>query len=453
MYRVVSLVIFCFGSLYAQECAYVIERYAPAVAVIDLSTQQVIATITVPGNPYDLVASLDGKYIYVAHALEQGIVSVIDSSTNQLVQQITVGNKPHGFALTNDGKYLYTANSDSNSVSVVDLITYEVVATVAFSDGLGTLPFEIVMSPDGLHAYVANLGSSTVSVIRLSDNIIVDTLSVGISPNDLAVTPDGSYLLVADTGSQTVLLFNLATYTSASVTVGGEPQVIAITADSLTAYVQNYEQPGAVNVINIAAATTSSISVGSHPSWLAMTPSGDRIYVTNTQDNTVSVITTYNNQVEKTINVGQLPVNVAVAPDGSTVIVSNQGDNTLSVIRTSDDTVVGAPVLVNSPTVIIFVNRTSVVADFGIAVKQENLVLQAAYVVEVNVKTLSAGPLGSQFRVYTDSGMTRRVGEFSLNSSFYDRFKERGQTYTYYITVVNADGSETPMGSATASVA
>jgi YVTN family beta-propeller protein len=106
-----------------------------------------------------------------------------------------------------------------------------------------------------------------------------------------------------------------------------------------------------VSVIATATNTVvSTITVGSQPNGVAITPDGSKVYVTNSNSNTVSVITTATNAVVSTITVGRLPDGIAVTPDGSKVYVANILDDTISVIATATNTVVGSPIAVgNAP--------------------------------------------------------------------------------------------------------
>ena len=46
-------------------------------------------------------------------------------------------------------------------------------------------------------AYIGNFQSNTVSVIDLATNNVVDTLTVGHQPEGVAVSPDGSQIFVS----------------------------------------------------------------------------------------------------------------------------------------------------------------------------------------------------------------------------------------------------------------
>jgi YVTN family beta-propeller protein len=52
-----------------------------------------------------------------------------------------VGAGPQGIAIDSKSKTAYVANSSSNSVSVIDLTTYTVTATI--TEGIGSGPYAV----------------------------------------------------------------------------------------------------------------------------------------------------------------------------------------------------------------------------------------------------------------------------------------------------------------------
>jgi len=92
----------------------------------------------------------------------------------------------------------------------------------------------------------------------------------------------------------------------------------------------------------IATATntvTATVTVGLNPEGIAVTPDGTRVYVANFNANTVSVIAAASNKVTATVTVGANPAGVAVTPDGAHVYVANQNNNSVAVIATAGNTV------------------------------------------------------------------------------------------------------------------
>jgi YVTN family beta-propeller protein len=60
---------------------------------------------------------------------------VIDTGTNPTISTITVGNRPFGIAVTHDGTKAYVANYFSDTLSVIDVLTNSVLATISVDGG------------------------------------------------------------------------------------------------------------------------------------------------------------------------------------------------------------------------------------------------------------------------------------------------------------------------------
>src|SRR5438445_11968311 len=96
--------------------------------------------------------------------------------------------------------FAYIANDLSNDVSVLDIATNSVVATVP----VGQLAQGVAVTPDGSRVYVTNAVDGTVSVIAWVTNAVgasvpawVGTVPVGLRPSGVAVTPAGPRVRVA----------------------------------------------------------------------------------------------------------------------------------------------------------------------------------------------------------------------------------------------------------------
>lgn len=87
----------------------------------------------------------------------------------------------------------YVTNQNSNTVSVIDITSNTVIATVPVDKN----PSVVAISPDGAFAYVTNAVSDSVSVIAIATNTVVETVAVGRVPEGIAVTPDGAFVYVA----------------------------------------------------------------------------------------------------------------------------------------------------------------------------------------------------------------------------------------------------------------
>jgi YVTN family beta-propeller protein len=124
-----------------------------------------------------------------------------------------------------------------------------------------------------------------------------------------------------------------------TITVGSDPQGVAINPAGTFAYVTN-NGSNSVSKINLSNDTVvTTIAVGSGPWGVAINPAGTFAYVTNNGSNSVSKINLSNDTVVTTIAVGSGPWGVAINPAGTFAYVTNNGSNSVSKINLSNDTV------------------------------------------------------------------------------------------------------------------
>ncbi|AKB28648.1 cell surface protein [Methanosarcina siciliae T4/M] len=275
-------------------------------------------------------------------------ISVIDVSTNKVVATIPVGSNPVGVAINPDGTKVYVANDHSNDISVIDTATNAVIATVS----AGSSPQGIAVSPDGKTVYVANLAGNSISVIDTTSNTVVSTVKTGRNPKGVAVSPDGKKVYITNSEDKTVSIIDTATKVVVStVSVGKDPKEIAVTPDGAKVYVANSDS-GTVSVIDVSTnSVTDTVKVEGAPFGVAITPDGTKVYVTNYDQyfSTVTVIDVATNKVTATIPVGPDPVGVEVTPDGTKVYVAINFCNTVSVIDTATNTVTATMPVGKSP--------------------------------------------------------------------------------------------------------
>ena len=82
------------------------------------------------------------EYAYITNG-KSNTVSVIDLRTFQRAKTIRVGSEPTGIAANSKKNEIYVVNTQSNSVSVIDAERNEVVATIGVHAG----PYFIDVSP------------------------------------------------------------------------------------------------------------------------------------------------------------------------------------------------------------------------------------------------------------------------------------------------------------------
>jgi YVTN family beta-propeller protein len=212
--------------------------------VFDVASNIAVATVDlgfeVEGGA--IAVTPDGKHAYVATSAG---VAVIDTTTNTVVAGVPVGGTTSGVAVTPDGTKVYVTQLFTG-ISVINTATNKVGATVPIFGGA------IAVAPNGQRAYVTNLNDNTTSVIDTANNKVVATILVG--GGAIAVTPDGKHVYVTNLDFFSVSVIDTASNTVATtVPVVNGAVDIAITPDGKKVYVAG----GSVSVLN----TTSNIVV------------------------------------------------------------------------------------------------------------------------------------------------------------------------------------------------
>lgn len=167
--------------------AYVANMGEDTVSILDLKTMKEEKRITVGPAPVTTGITSDGKTL-VATSNKDNMVAIVDLETDQ-VEKVDVGKGPAQLYIDANNQFAYIANqgtedSPSNSVSVVDLASKEVTATIETGKG----SHGVVTSPDNKRLYVTNMYDNTVSVIDTENNKVIETVNVGTTPNGISIT-------------------------------------------------------------------------------------------------------------------------------------------------------------------------------------------------------------------------------------------------------------------------
>ncbi len=308
------------GPAAGSVCGYVTVLTADTVSVIDVATNTVRGDIPLP-QPLSIAVSPDGSQAYVTTLKTLGApagVSIIDTASNRVTLKLQAGPAPRQVLFAADGTVAFvTQGSDTETLVIVDTATRAVTGHVA--TGTGAANLRMTLSPDGTRAYVAQLDSNTIAVIDMASFSLLATIPFAVQPRDVAVTQDGRWLLVPTFGRlftepSDVLVIDTATHAvSTTVRAENNPTAIALTPDGRFAYVVNAEADS-VSVIEIESlSVTTAIPVGRFPGALAFTPDGRFAYVTNAGARSISVIDTAAGAAVATIPVAGTPQYIAIA--------------------------------------------------------------------------------------------------------------------------------------------
>ena len=229
--------------------------------------------------------------------------------------------------------FAYITNQGSHDVSVIDLATQRVIATVP----VGRSPAGVVASSRAGKVFVSNPDSKTISVIDMRSQKVVASLPAGDGPVGIDASRDGTRLYAADWFRDRLLVFDTKSdRLMATVAVGKAPAGVAAQDDDANTVFVAERDDDSVAVVDVAEKRVRSrVRVGSHPFALLYDAPRRRLYALNVQSDDVSVIDTRDTRtltVVKTVKVGKAPYGAALADAGALLYVTNQHEDTVSVI-------------------------------------------------------------------------------------------------------------------------
>jgi len=245
-------------------------------------------------------------------------------------------------------------NERSGDLSVIDLATERVVATVP----LGKRPRGIRVSPDRTRRYVALSGSPIagpgvdektlpppdkqadgIGIVDVKNRKLLKILPGGSDPEQLAVSADGKWLFVANEDvAQASVIDAGSGKTLFMVKVGEEPEGVNLRPDGKVVYVTS-EGDGEVFAIDaVSPRLITKFAVGPRPRSTAFLPDSSRAYVTSENGGSIAVVDAMKHRVLSTIQLtGELirPMGAVASADGKFLFVSTGRGKRLVVIDTA----------------------------------------------------------------------------------------------------------------------
>jgi YVTN family beta-propeller protein len=147
--------------------------------------------------PQDVKTSPDGKYMFVADMMADG-VHVIDPDKMSYVEFIPTGAGAHGLYASRDSKALYCSNRDEGTVSVIDFATRRVAKKWTLPNG-GS-PDMGGVSADGKILWLSGRYHAEVYAIDTGDGHLIARIPVGKGPHGLCVYPQPGRYSLGHTG-------------------------------------------------------------------------------------------------------------------------------------------------------------------------------------------------------------------------------------------------------------
>jgi len=238
---------------------------------------------------------------------------------------------------------LYVTNTKSDSISIIDTTTFEVVGTIPLGPGK---PNRVVFHPDGRTAWVVYDRSHDLGVVDAEQKKLARRVKIGGNPYNLAFTPDGRHLLVLDWSSDTsqdeVIFYDLAEQKIVGrVEVSTWPAHTAFSRDGRLVYVSG-ETAGDVTVIDVAkhSIVARHVHGGGDAMGLALTGDGRILYAAAGENKAILKLDTATFKPVGTIPLPGIVHEATLTLDGKWLYATLRKSNRIAVVSTADDRVV-----------------------------------------------------------------------------------------------------------------
>ncbi|MCM2268991.1 MAG: gluconolaconase [Thermoanaerobaculia bacterium] len=223
---------------------------------------------------------------------------------------------------------LVVANKAEATLSLLDLASGEVVATLPTGDG----PHEIGISPDGRFALVTNYGSreagSSLTLVDVAAARVVRTIDLGDSRRPHGVVwLDARRALVTAEANRALLDVDVeaGVVRNALPTDQEVSHMVAVTPDAARAFVANIGS-GTVTAIDLALGwKRSHVATGAGAEGIALAAAGREVWVTNREADTVTVIDAASLEKLAELASPGFPIRAAATPDGRVLVTHARG--------------------------------------------------------------------------------------------------------------------------------
>mgnify|MGYP001194054332 CR=1 FL=1 len=245
---------------------------------------------------------------------------------------------PHGLAFDNNRKYMYVANSYNGSISIIDLLKWNMVENIC----VGTSPCHLDISKKNNFIYVTNYDSDTVSGIDLNKNSVAVQIPVNRMPHDLHMSNDGKSLFVAGLGSEEIFVIDTQDNSVCDkIVLNCCAMHFKISRCNKYLYAScsnfNCENQGILCIVDISQRKVmEKIKIGIYLSDIALRETTKEIFLLDAETNYLYKLSIEDGKMSGKAETGKFPSCIGIDDEKNIAIIGNHLDNTIEIFDLDD---------------------------------------------------------------------------------------------------------------------
>jgi YVTN family beta-propeller protein len=269
----------------------------------------VILMLTLTLLRHGVSSALAGGLAFVVNS-NSASISVIDMSTRKELRRIPTLREPHHLMLSPDGKSLLVGDTAGNQIMFLDPATGDVQRRVAVAD-----PYQLGFSPDGKFLVVNGLARNQIDVYEPATMTLIQRFPAPSTPSHLAFSPDSRTVFVSLQGSDKLTAIDLTSMNpSWTEPVGPTPAGVlwlhgkVLVADMGDDYVAVVD-PASGHVVD-------KLVTGKGAHNLFLSPDNRIVWVNNRAGGTTTAVDAETMKVLRSYSIPGGPDDIAFAPNG-----------------------------------------------------------------------------------------------------------------------------------------
>ena len=310
------------AALPAAPKLYVANSAGNDLHVIDTATNTVIKRIEVGPEPHGLVATADGKQLFLTIENtkgERGELLWYDPATDRVTRRMPVGPRPNQLACTPDGKIVYVPCDDA-SWWVIDTANAKVLKRIP----TGGRPHNTLCSTDGKRMYLGPKGSYHVLIADAVEHKLIGEIPTSDAPRPIVLSRDEKRLYanvdtligfeIADVAKRKVIHRVEADVPESQLRKASRSHGIGLRPGEKELWMCDvyHDRTYVFDITREPPKQIATIEMKGGGYWIAFAPDGKRCYISERIGDSVAVLDADAKKVIARIPVGKAPKRVLV---------------------------------------------------------------------------------------------------------------------------------------------